>query len=149
MGPYSGALPARRPTSHPVRAARQPRLVRRADGVPPLLLPGRRIGGWRTEQRRSYFAVKLPQRWWLLGLDIQFDTYIDEPQVKYFEETLTANLSPGDGVILCSASPLWVKTVGDPDAFNSIEWFERKFVRSRLVAGTDLANRPGPRSGST
>ena len=42
------------------------------------------VGGWKTEQRRSYFAVKLPQRWWLLGIDIQFDTYIDAPQIEYF-----------------------------------------------------------------
>jgi hypothetical protein len=97
----------------------------------------RNIGGWRTVQPRSYFTVKLPHRWWLVGLDSQLGSYFDEPQVRYFEETLTANLREGDGVILCSASPLWVKTIGDPDAFNSIDWFERKFVQSRRVAGTD------------
>ena len=47
------------------------------------------VGGWKTEQRRSYFAVKLPQRWWLLGIDIQFDTYIDAPQIEYFRNVAT------------------------------------------------------------
>ena len=27
----------------------------------------RPLGGWRTAQTRSYFAVELPQRWWLVG----------------------------------------------------------------------------------
>jgi len=39
----------------------------------------RLIGGWRTEQKRSYFAVALPHRWWLLGLDSQFSNDLDEP----------------------------------------------------------------------
>jgi len=52
------------------------------------------IGGWQTVQRRSYFACKLPQRWWLWGIDIQFDTYIDQPQLEYFRQMRTRS-SPG------------------------------------------------------
>ena len=44
------------------------------------------IGGWKTRQRRSYFAVKLPHNWWLWGIDIQLEGYIDEPQLNYFYE---------------------------------------------------------------
>ncbi|MDQ1598561.1 MAG: hypothetical protein QOD68_35, partial [Actinomycetota bacterium] len=66
------------------------------------------VGGWKTEQRRSYFAVKLPQRWWLLGIDIQFDTYIDAPQIDYFR-TVAAAIEDGDGIILCNAKPSWVE----------------------------------------
>ncbi len=29
------------------------------------------IGGWRTLQTRSYFAIKLPHRWWLWAVEIQ------------------------------------------------------------------------------
>ncbi len=43
-----------------------------------------RIGGWRTAQRRSYFAVELPARWWLFAFDEQFGAYIDDPQLVYF-----------------------------------------------------------------
>ena len=40
------------------------------------------IGGWRTRQRRSYFAIKLPHGWWLWGIDIQFGAAIDEVQLR-------------------------------------------------------------------
>ena len=67
------------------------------------------------------------------------DAYFDDPQLKYFEETLTRNLLPGDSVIVCAATPAWLKSSsGHPDAFNGLEWFERNFVTSRRVgAGPD------------
>ena len=65
------------------------------------------VGGWRTVQSRSYFAVRLPHGWWLWGTDIQFDTYIDAPQLAYFLEAAT-HLSDGDSIILCTAKPSWV-----------------------------------------
>ena len=43
------------------------------------------IGGWQTRQERSYFALRLSERWWLWATDIQFDTYIDGPQLAYFQ----------------------------------------------------------------
>jgi hypothetical protein len=92
----------------------------------------RPIGGWRTEQTRSYFAVRLPHRWWLVGLDTQLGTYIDDPQIRYFREHLSTNLQPGDGVIVCAATPTWVHTAeGEPDAFNALHFFERDVVRRR------------------
>jgi hypothetical protein len=92
----------------------------------------RLIGGWRTLQTRSYFAVQLPQRWWLVGLDTQLGTYIDEPQIRYFQEYLSERLQPGDGVIVCAATPTWVHTgEGEPDAFNALHFFERDVVRRR------------------
>ncbi len=92
---------------------------------------GRSIGGWKTEQKRSYFAVQLPHRWWLVALDSQFESYIDEPQLRYFETNLREKLQPGDGVILCSASPTWLKTQRDADAFNPLFWFEKHYIRTK------------------
>ncbi|MQA06548.1 MAG: hypothetical protein GEV07_28855 [Streptosporangiales bacterium] len=104
----------------------------------------RRIGGWRTEQTRSYFAVQLPGRWWLLGIDTQLGTYIDGPQLAYFEEHVTRKLQPGDGVIVCSATPTWVDTaVDDIDAFNSLHWFDRHFIRTRTVPSTSEREETG------
>lgn len=63
----------------------------------------RSIGGWRTRQRRSYFALKLPNGWWLWGIDIQFGSFIDEAQLKYFADVASDQVSAGDGIILCMA----------------------------------------------
>jgi hypothetical protein len=81
------------------------------------------IGGWQTEQRRSYFAVKLPQRWWLLGIDIQFDTYIDAPQIAYFR-AVAEQIAEGDGIVLCTAKPSWVHGgVEGSDAYATLDYF--------------------------
>jgi hypothetical protein len=91
----------------------------------------RAVGGWRTVQTRSYFAVQLPERWWLVGVDTQLGTYIDDPQIRYFREHLSAQLQPGDGVILAVPSPTWVHTgEHDPDAFNAFHYFEREVVEN-------------------
>lgn len=90
------------------------------------------IGGWKTQQPRSYFALQLPHRWWLLGIDIQFDNYIDEPQLQYFDRVVGAELEAGDSVILCSAKPSWVKSNLDhPEAFVNLDYFVRKVVSRR------------------
>jgi hypothetical protein len=61
------------------------------------------IGGWKTAQRRSYFALKLPNRWWLWGVDIQFGSYIDEAQLRYFAGVALDQVEAGDRIILCTA----------------------------------------------
>ncbi len=61
------------------------------------------IGGWGTRQRRSYFAIKLPNRWWLWGIDIQFGSFIDEAQLQYFTDVAADQVQPGDRIILCMA----------------------------------------------
>jgi hypothetical protein len=68
---------------------------------------GRWLGGWKTRQARSYFALKLPHDWWLWGIDIQLSADIDEPQLTYFR-TLAATMEPRSKIILCVAEPAWV-----------------------------------------
>ncbi len=87
------------------------------------------IGGWRTRQSRSYFAIQLPQRWWLFAIDSQFGAYIDDPQLRYFADAAKA-LSPGDRVILCTPSPDWVEatTHHDPQTYDSIDYFVRTVI---------------------
>jgi hypothetical protein len=138
-GPYRAALLAAGPPEDP-----RPMLVALPgnhdwyDGLTAFLrvfTQRRQVGGWRTRQTRSYFAVKLPQRWWLVGLDTQLGTDIDDPQIRYFREHLSDQLQPGDGVIVCAATPTWVHVgEGDPDAFNALHYFERDLVRRRLTA---------------
>lgn len=68
----------------------------------------RSIGGWHTEQKRSYFAVRLPHRWWLLGMDIQLEADIDQPQIDYFRMIVRGEMQRGDRVVLMTAEPHWI-----------------------------------------
>ena len=95
------------------------------------------IGGWRTRQRRSYFALKLPDDWWILAIDIQLDTYLDDVQLGYFAEQ---GIGPGDKVILLTAKPSWVAAIDgrvEPASWRFLNFFEERVVRdsgARLVA---------------
>lgn len=68
----------------------------------------RTFGGWLTRQRRSYFALKLPGNWWLLGSDGQLQSDIDAPQIEYFRKITDKYMKEGDRVILCIAEPNWI-----------------------------------------
>jgi len=65
------------------------------------------IGRWRTKQCTSYFVLKLPNGWWVWGLDLQLESAIDRPQRQYFE-AMAARLQLGDRVVLCAPEPSWV-----------------------------------------
>ncbi|WP_165822469.1 metallophosphoesterase [Paenibacillus montanisoli] len=65
------------------------------------------FNGWQAPQQKSYFALKLPQGWWLLGTDVQLNSDIDGQQVQFFE-SIADQMLPGERVILCNAEPYWV-----------------------------------------
>jgi hypothetical protein len=69
---------------------------------------GRHFAGWRTRQHRSYFALKLPSRWWLIGSDGQLQSDIDTPQIDYFRRIADRHMKEGDRVIVCLAIPSWI-----------------------------------------
>lgn len=133
VGPYQAALPCV------------------VDGTPPLLFAvpgnhdwydgltsflrlftqGRWIGGWKTQQRRSYFALKLPHDWWLWGLDVQLASDVDEPQLNYFrsiaeDETI---MPSGSRIILCTPEPSWLyaETKGE-DAYHNLGYFKDELI---------------------
>ncbi|HUP14503.1 MAG TPA: metallophosphoesterase [Acidimicrobiia bacterium] len=90
------------------------------------------IGAWQTRQRRSYFALQLPRGWWLWGIDIQFESYLDASQLNYFSQVVGPQMQKGDSVILCSASPSWLQSnMGEPDAYENIDLLEREIVTPR------------------
>jgi hypothetical protein len=72
-----------------------------------LFCQGRWFAGWRTRQNRSYFALRLPHHWWLIGTDVQLDSDIDFPQVNYFKQ-IASVMGPEDRIILCTAEPHWI-----------------------------------------
>lgn len=149
-GPYRMALPARslRPDEQPIMLA-LPGNHDWYDGLTSFIrmfTRQRSIGGWRTIQTRSYFAVRLTGQspgngrtgtpgWWLVGLDSQLGQYIDEPQLDYFYRNVTLLLQPGDAIILCVAAPFWVK--GSKE-FSQVNFFEQDYLRRRFDPHTQL-----------
>ena len=90
-----------------------------------------RVGDWVTRQRRSYFALKLPHDWWVWGIDIQLDTYIDDVQLDYFR---SQKVQQDDKIILLTAKPSWVKASPgwvEPASWRYLSFFEERFVRAR------------------
>ena len=68
---------------------------------------GSAIGGWQCQQHRSYWALKLPHKWWIWGADIQFSKYLDTAQVNYFS-AVAGDMGPDDKIIICLAEPAWM-----------------------------------------
>ena len=81
---------------------------------------GKWVGGWKTQQRRSYFALKLDKKLWLWGIDIQLNSDIDQPQLNYFRHLADEVMEEQSKIILCTAEPSWVfveaKTKEEKDA---------------------------------
>ena len=98
------------------------------------------FAGWRTRQSRSYFALKLPHGWWLLGTDFQLASDIDAPQVAYFERVAAlmdeekSRTGEEPRIILCHAEPHWISAAMyegiDPDYGES----NLQFLESKLGA---------------
>ncbi len=87
-------------------------------------------GRWRVPQNRSYFALKLPQGWWILGVDVQLRSDLDHWQFKYFEKVVQM-MRPGERVILCCAEPYWM--------FNKMyKASQAKYDKSKLKRLVDL-----------
>jgi Calcineurin-like phosphoesterase len=88
------------------------------------------FGPWRSRQRMSYFAAKLPHGWWLFGIDVQLLHDIDHRQLEYFRNILK-DLGAQDRVILACAEPYWVEYATQPVGTS-------KFVMSLLQTLREL-----------
>jgi hypothetical protein len=131
LGPYRSALPCARGDAPELFAI--PGTHDWYDGLvnfTSIFCRDRWIGGWRTRQRRSYFALKLPNGWWLWGIDIQFGASIDEPQLQHFAEVAAEHMRPGDRVVLCMSKE--VKSGRKEDEVHSdrdIAYLEREIIQ--------------------
>ena len=92
---------------------------------------GHHIGGWRTRQTRSYFALELPHDWWLWGTHIQLTNYIDQQQINYFEHAARHWMPANARLILCAGVPDWVYAdPANPNAtFSHFSFFEGLLYR--------------------
>jgi hypothetical protein len=101
-----------------------------------LFCQGRTLSGFETHQRRSYFAVKLPHGWWLIGTDMQLESDLDQPQVRYFQE-VAKRMKEEDRVILCLAEPAWlVSQVRPPEGRtyldNNLKFLEEQVLGKKV-----------------
>ncbi len=89
-----------------------------------LFCQDRWIGGWKTRQKFSYFAIKLPRGWWLWGIDLQLEADIDKPQLDYFRGVARDHVKEGDQIILCTGTPSWLEAAsGDERGFANVYHF--------------------------
>jgi len=132
LGPYRSALPCA-PAQAPELFA-VPGSHDWYDGLvnfTSIFCRDRWIGGWRTRQSRSYFAIKLPSGWWLWGIDIQFGAAIDEVQLRYFAEVAAEQMRPGDRVVLCMSKEVESGRKGsEVHSDRNVEYLEREIIRS-------------------
>ncbi len=96
------------------------------------------FGGWRTQQKASYFAAKLPRGWWLIGTDIQLDSDIDDAQVRFLR-SVAEQMQERDRIILCVAEPHWIyaKAYGiDDKDYNesNLAFIEEKIFKRKIAA---------------
>ncbi|WP_437290477.1 metallophosphoesterase [Sorangium sp. So ce406] len=92
----------------------------------------RTLGAWKTLQSRSYFALKLPHGFWLLGVDIHLEADIDQPQIEYFCRLTRQEMRDGDRVVICTAEPDWVKgAIYNPDLQSNLAFFEKQLADAR------------------
>ncbi len=97
------------------------------------------IGGWKTQQSRSYFALQLPHRWWLFAVDIQLDADLDKPQVDYFDEVIS-NLQAGDNVIFAAPKPSWViDSLSGTPKDDSIAFLEQRIFAKKAQIYINIA----------
>ena len=135
VGPFASALPWTE-TPHP-RLYALPGYNDWTDGLVGFrrtFTQGAWVGGWRTQQHRSYFAVQLPHRWWILGIDIPDGSPIDEDQLQYFSEALSRHSRPGDRIVLCVPRASWIRGISDPTSYDSLAYLEAGLFRPQGLA---------------
>jgi hypothetical protein len=93
------------------------------------------LGGWRSRQRRSYFALQLTEKWWIWCVDTQLGDDIDQPQKEYFV-SIASRMPEGSNIILCGPEPGWLYTRKSDDARSILDylgWLARNADRTLKI----------------
>lgn len=107
VGPYRAALPYSKDPLHMFAIPGNHDWYDGLTSFSRLFCQGRWIGGWKTKQTHSYFAIKLPHNWWLWGIDVQLESDIDYPQIEYFTNLAAKEMPAGAKIIIATAEPSW------------------------------------------
>jgi hypothetical protein len=85
--------------------------------------------GLATPQRQTYFALRLPHRFWVLGFDWALTGDLDRQQFEAFRALLDParedGIAPGDDVLLLYPEPYWTRPLGD----GAPEGYPRRYQR--------------------
>lgn len=128
IGPFSSALPCVVNEKNPDLFA-LPGNHDWYDGLTSFLrvfCQGNWIGGWKSHQSRSYFALQLPHNWWIWGIDTQLTVYFDKPQLDFFEKVAKQHMPPGSKIIMCAAEPVW--SINNRAKTAMLAYLERHFI---------------------
>ncbi|MER9444932.1 metallophosphoesterase [Mesorhizobium sp. M0340] len=104
--------------------------------------PGRWMGCWEVQQRRSYFALRLPQGFWIWGVDLATEDDIDPPQLNYFQSQAKL-LGGADQVVICSPKPAWVDCAVQTRHSADIAGFQFPETWRKLEFVIDIATKAG------
>ena len=110
-GPYKAAFPWKENDPNRPRLFAIPGNHDWYDGLTnftKIFFQDRALGNWHTKQKRSYFAIKLPHNYWLIGIDISLGGDVDFPQIEYFRKIARENIKENHKIILCTAEPTWI-----------------------------------------
>jgi hypothetical protein len=133
LGPYRSAFPCPPAGAEPPELFAIPGSHDWYDGLvnfTSIFCRDRWIGGWRTRQRRSYFALALPAGWWLWGVDIQFGSYLDEAQIEYFAGVARDRLQAGDRIVVCMAKEVDSgRSDKETHSDRDVDYLEREVIR--------------------
>lgn len=95
-----------------------------------------KFGGYEAIQRRSYFAAKLTEKWWVWGIDIQLAEDMDMPQAQYFR-LIAESMPQGSNILLCSAEPGWFNAENEEErSFRTMSyaaWIAKKAKRDLKI----------------
>jgi hypothetical protein len=104
------------------------------------------LGGWRSHQRRSYFALQLTPNWWVWAMDAQLAHDVDQPQKDYFA-AIAKGMSDNANIILCGPEPGWLYTLKQGSkSFRVIDYVgwialnEQRGLKIPLVLSGDTHN---------
>lgn len=97
----------------------------------------KKIGNWRTSQRRSYFALQLTEEWWLWAIDIQLAEDMDQPQSDYFD-LIVKHMKPQSKIILCTAVPGWLSEKGKTPSFAVMGFAAWKIERTNSANKSEM-----------
>ena len=81
------------------------------------------------------FAVLLPHRWWLIGIDIRLNQDIDKHQLNYFRGVHDKHMRDGDHVVLMTPEPDWIwSALHEREELNAnLDLLDNLFLTQNLV----------------